>query len=138
MPIGEAVPAFLLQKQINGCSARTVQVYRFWLDRLAGSVPDTAALETLALTRFFAALRERGVSTSTVHQAFRTLRTFVRWLVTTRTLRRNPLDEFAMRTPKTFPSVPTDEELTKVLQACAKTTPEGRRNFAMVLALADA
>ena len=81
--VAEAVEALLLQKQVNGCSSRTVAVYKWWLDRLAAVVPDTAALDSVALTRFFAGLRERGVSASTVHQAFRTLRTFTRWLIAT-------------------------------------------------------
>ncbi|HEV2359896.1 MAG TPA: phage integrase N-terminal SAM-like domain-containing protein [bacterium] len=82
-PLAEAVGAFLLQKQVNGCSSRTVAVYKWWLDRLVAAVPDTTVLDSVAMTRFFAGLRERGVSPSTVHQAFRTLRTFTRWLIAT-------------------------------------------------------
>lgn len=55
--VAEAVEAFLLQKQVCGCSPRTVEVYRFWLDRLAAVIPDTAALDTFSVTKFFAALR---------------------------------------------------------------------------------
>jgi site-specific recombinase XerD len=78
MPIGRAIETFLMQKQINNCSIRTVQVYRFWLDRLAAVVSDTATLDSIAMSRFFKALREKGLSASTTHQAFRTLRTFSR------------------------------------------------------------
>ena len=137
VPIDEAVEAFLLQKQVNGCSARTIQVYRWWLDRLAVTVPDTARLDVLALTRFFAALRERGMSASTLHQAFRTLRTFVRWLIARGIIRQNPLDGLVILMPKTLPAVPTDEELVGVLHACDRGAM-GRRNYALVLAMADA
>jgi len=44
--IAEAAEAFRLQKQVNGCSPRTVEVYRFWLDRLAAVIPDTTGLDT--------------------------------------------------------------------------------------------
>lgn len=135
--LAESVEAFLLQKQVNGCSPRTVAVYKWWLDRLAAVVPDTSAVDSAALTRFFAGLRERGVSPSTVHQAFRTFRTFTRWLIATGAIRRNPLDGLAIRTPKTLPAVPADEELNDVLRACSDS-PAGIRNHALILVMADA
>ena len=136
-PLAEVVEAFLLQKQVNGCSPRTVAVYKWWLDRLAAVVPDTSAVDPAALTAFFAGLRERGVSPSTVHQAFRTFRTFTRWLMATGALRRNPLDGLAIRTPKTLPAVPTEDELSVALRACPDS-PEGMRNYALILVIADA
>jgi hypothetical protein len=51
VPIGEAIDGFLLPKRVN-CSIRTVQIYRYWLDRLAAVVPDTATPDSLALARF--------------------------------------------------------------------------------------
>ncbi len=42
-----------------------------------------------------------------------------------------------MRTPKTLPQVPTEDELRAVLAVCSETT-EGVRNRAMLLVLADA
>ena len=57
--IAEAAEAFLRQKRVNGCSPRTVEVYKFWRDRLAAVIPDTAALDSFATTKFFASLRER-------------------------------------------------------------------------------
>jgi integrase len=41
-----------------------------------------------------------------------------------------------MRTPKTLPSVPTEDELRSVLAACADTL-EGARNRTLILVLAD-
>ncbi len=42
-----------------------------------------------------------------------------------------------MRTPKTLPAVPTEDELRAVHAAC-RNTPEGTRNRALILVLADA
>lgn len=43
---------------------------------------------------------------------------------------------FTMRTPKTLPYVPTEEELRAVLAACPDTL-EGIRNRTLILTLAD-
>jgi integrase/recombinase XerD len=129
--------AFLLQKRVGGCSEATLRVYRFWLDRLQAEVADIATLDVVSVTRFFARLRERGVSTSTVHQAYRTLKTFCRWCIATEALAANPLAGLSIRTPKTLPQVPTEDELRAVL-ACCGDTLEGRRNRALILVLADA
>lgn len=42
-----------------------------------------------------------------------------------------------MRTPKTLPAVPTEDELRVILSSCPETV-EGVRNRAMILVLADA
>jgi site-specific recombinase XerD len=86
---------------------------------------------------FFAGLQARGLSASRQHQAYRTLRTFVRWAAEVGVLAENPLRGFIMRTPNTLPDVPTEDELRAVLGACAETL-EGVRNRALILVLADA
>ncbi len=48
----------------------------------------------------------------------------------------DPLRGFTMRTPKTLPDVPTDDEPWAVLAACA-TSLKGIRNRALILVLAD-
>lgn len=83
---------------------------------------------------FFVNLQSR--SPSHQHQAYRTLKTFCRWAVETSVLREDPLRGFTMRTPKTLPDVPTDDELRAVLAACPSTL-EGTRNRALILSLAD-
>jgi integrase/recombinase XerD len=64
------------------------------------------------------------------------LKTFLRWCVETRVIAEDPLRGFTMRSPKTLPSVPTEEELRSVIAACADTL-EGIRNRTLIIALAD-
>jgi site-specific recombinase XerD len=52
-------------------------------------------------------------------------------------LRRDPLAGFVVRAPRTLPDVPTDDEVAAVVRACP-ATPEGKRNRAMALVMADA
>ncbi len=78
-----------------------------------------------------------GVSAAYRHQAFRTLRTFFRWAVDSGSLTSNPMQGLKLRTPKTLPQVPTEDEVAAVLRALPDTF-EGVRNRAMVLVLADA
>ncbi len=85
---------------------------------------------------FFVRLQERGLSPSRQHQAYRTLKTFPRWCVETGALAETPLRGFTMRTPKTLPDVPTEDELRAALAACPDSL-EGTRNRTLLLALAD-
>jgi site-specific recombinase XerD len=128
------VDVFLLTKRVGGCTEATLRVYSFWLRRLMEEVPEVTPLQVRA---FFARLQERGLSPNRQHQAYRTLKTFFRWCVEASVLQDNPLRGFTMRTPKTLPEVPTEEELRAVLQACGDH-PEGVRNRAMILVMADA
>ena len=61
--------AFLLQKRVSGCTDATIRAYRFWLDRVRVQVGCIDGLDSVAMTRFFARLRARSCSPSTIHQA---------------------------------------------------------------------
>jgi site-specific recombinase XerD len=112
--------AFLLQKRVGGCSARTLQVYRWWLERVAAEMPALDDLDSLGITTWLSQIRER-VKPSTTHQAFRTLRTFVRWLVAMGVCKTNPMATIIVKVPKTLPCMPSEEELRAVLKVCPKT-----------------
>jgi len=128
------VEAFLLSKRVGGCTTRTLETYEWWLQPFCVDIPN---VDAVIVSRFFAELQGRGLSASRQHQAYRTLKTFFRWCVTTGTLIENPLRGFTMRTPKTLPDVPTEDELRAVLAACLETL-EGIRNRSLLLVLADA
>lgn len=128
---------FVRAKRAAGCSGRTLQVYEFWLVRLRAQVgDDVSALDAAAVTRLLADLRERNLSASTVHQAYRTLRTFTGWLVGLGALAQDPMAGLRVKMPVTLPPVPTAEELRAVLGCCPDTF-EGRRNAAAILVMAD-
>ena len=130
-PLREAVEAFLLTKQVAGCTQATLRTYRWWLERM---LPRMSELTPLTVRTFFVGLQSH--SPSHQHQAYRTLKTFCRWAIEAGVLRDDPLRGFTMRTPKTLPDVPTDDELRGVLAACPNTL-EGIRNRALILTLAD-
>ena len=130
-PLAQAVEAFLFGKRVAGGTERTLETSAWWLRRLPSEVTPVSVRD------FFARLQERGLSPSRQHQAYRTFRTFFRWCAEAGVLPSNPLRGFVMRTPKTLPDVPTEDELRAVLAACPDTL-EGVRNRAMILVMADA
>ncbi|HLW49248.1 MAG TPA: tyrosine-type recombinase/integrase [bacterium] len=127
----DAAEAFLLTKRVGGCTAATMRIYGWWLGRLQA---DTSEVTPLSLRTFFVGLQHRSASHQ--HQAYRTLKTFFRWCVETGALADTPLRGFTMRTPKTLPDVPTEDELRAVLTVCSETL-EGVRNRTLLLVLAD-
>ena len=126
-PLREAVEGFLLTKRVAGCTEATLRCYSWWLGRLLAEAPIPTPL---AVRSFFARLQERGLSPPRQHQAYRTLRAFFRWGVDTSVITEDPLRGLKMRTPKTLPDVPTEDELRAVLTACSQTL-EGIRNRAL-------
>ncbi|HXF81633.1 MAG TPA: tyrosine-type recombinase/integrase [bacterium] len=123
----------MLTKRVAGCTEATLRSYTLWLHRLLADVPEPTPL---GVHGFFARLQARGLSPRRQHQAYRTLKTFFRWCVEARALQENPLRGFTMRTPKTLPDVPTEDELRAVLVACREDF-HGVRNRALLLVLAD-
>jgi site-specific recombinase XerD len=133
----DAVAAFVLSRQVGNCSAATVRLYQANLARLAR---DTGAhvlpdLTTPRLQRYLTGLRDTMQPVS-VHQHYRTLRTFLGWCCDAGLIAHNPLRGVTMRLPRTLPRVPDDDTVRRLLQACGDTF-EGRRNRALVALLAD-
>ncbi|HLJ58962.1 MAG TPA: tyrosine-type recombinase/integrase, partial [bacterium] len=108
-----------------------------WLSALAAEIPDTHRLDVLSVTRFFSRLRERRLAPNSLHQCYRTVKTFTRWCLALGVLRRNPLDGFVLKTPRTLPSVPSPEDVAALLKRCPATGFIGLRARAIVLFLAD-
>jgi site-specific recombinase XerC len=71
-----------------------------------------------------------------VHQHFRTLRTFFSWCVDVGALTANPMRGITMRIPKTLPYVPEDDDVRRLIDTC-RDTFEGCRNKALVALLAE-
>jgi integrase/recombinase XerC len=132
-----AVEAFLLSRRVGNCSSRTLEVYEANLTRFE----RTLAIQTLedagslAIQRYLTSLHDRMKPVS-VHQHFRTLKTFFAWASEVELLATNPMRGFAMRIPKTLPRVPEGGDVQKLLRACPDTF-EGRRNRALIALLAD-
>jgi site-specific recombinase XerD len=127
----------LLAKRVANCSPRTLEVYETNLKRFeeSGDFQALSDATLLAVQRHLTNLRDRMKPVS-VHQHFRTLKTFLRWCHEAELVPADPAKGLSMRVPKTLPRVPDDEAVGKLLGACLDTY-EGRRNKALVAILAD-
>lgn len=127
---------FVLGRRVRNCSARTLEVYESNLRRFAGAVgPDLTACTPLAVQSYLTALRGHMKPIS-LHQHYRTLRTFFAWAVAVGVVACHPLAGLEMKAPKTLPRVPEDDQVRQLLAACPATW-EGGRNRALAALLAD-
>jgi site-specific recombinase XerD len=136
-PLADAIAAFLLGREAAGCTPATLKSYAWALAhfRRAVGLPAPEAITPEVVEAYLTGLRAR-VKPVSVHRHYRVLRTFTRWLARTGRLPADPMVDITMRVPKTLPTVPTDEAVRKLLDACPDTF-EGRRNRCMIALLAD-
>ncbi len=132
--LGELAEAFLLSKQVSGCTEATIMTYRLWLRRFKDTVSGKP--DVLAVHQFFAKLQENGLGPQSLHQGYRRIGAFLRWCSNVGELPGDLMRGLRIRTPKTLPQVPTEEELRKALQLCSHSQI-GRRHRALLLTLAD-
>ncbi len=136
LSLGDAIDAFLLNRRVGNCTARTLDTYDANLHRFArASADDVAACTPLAVQQYLTRLRER-MKPITVHQHFRCLRTFFAWATELGLLLANPLRGLVMKAPTTLPRVPESWEIIKLLNAC-RATWEGTRDRTLITLLAD-
>jgi site-specific recombinase XerD len=135
--LGDTVESFLLSCRVKGCTSLTLRTYGEALHRFAARVgEDLASLTALEVQKHFAALQAEGLKQVTVHKHYRAIRRFLAWSVEAQILSANPLAGFHMKRPQSFPHVPLDEDVQRVLKHCG-STQEGRRARALVLFIAD-
>lgn len=134
----DAIAAFLRSREIANATQPTLTTYGFNLDRFhrSNGIQDLAEITREVIEAHLQELRARMKPIS-VHQPFRTLRTFFRWCEQTGRLAADPMAGMTMRVPKTLPRVPDDEDVRRLLAACTNTA-EGRRNRALIALAADA
>lgn len=133
--LGALAEAFMLSKKVGGCSDTTLASYRLWLRRFQESMDGVPTV--LAVQRFFADLHTRGLGPQSLHDAYRRLRAFLRWSASIGELPDGLMTGLQIRTPKTLPWVPTEDEVRTALKHCSPDGFTGKRNRALILALAD-
>jgi len=140
MLLQDAVGAFLLSRRVGNCSSATLRIYDANLARFltflgAREIAGLGNVTTLAVQSYLASLLD-AMKPVSVHQHFRTLRTFFRWAAEAELLSESPTRGLSMRIPRTLPRVPEDYQVRRLLAACGESF-EGRRNRALVALLAD-
>ena len=135
--LGELAEAFLLSKQVSGCTEATLGSYRLWLRRFREGMENERP-EALSIHQFFARLGERGLGPQSLHDAYRRIGAFLRWCAGIGELPGDLMAGLRIRTPRTLPQVPTEDEVRAILRACPASGFFGKRNRALMLVLADA
>lgn len=122
----------------------TVLTYRKAIDQFdaflaAGRVPrHVAGVRSEHLEGFLISLQERGHKPATVSQRFRSLQQFFKWLAAEGETDDSPMVRMRPpHVPETPPPVIREPELRAVLDACAGTDFEARRDTAMIRLFLD-
>lgn len=133
-----------LHLRSEGKAERTVLTYQNALRRLdaflasRGMPRALRAIRREHLEAWIVAMQERGNAPGTVSIAFRAVRPFFGWLVDEDEIERNPMDK--MRTPSVPlnpPKVLDEEEVGRLLRACAGTDFLARRDLALLAMMLD-
>ena len=141
MPLDSLVEEFLEAWGNN--SDQTLRIYRYQLEKLLSYLRDTEGVTTWGrflvqhLRRYRNSLKTQGLSTSTVHQSHRVIRTWVKWVLNEKQVRHNPMQNVsAPKQPDPRQSQLGHSHVLELLRAACQTrNPE--RDKAMIDLLVD-
>jgi site-specific recombinase XerD len=158
MALPTLIELFILSKQIEGRSPKTLSWYQANLERFAnfmtnGHAPTLHEI-TLDQARAFVAhlqgkttrfddhhmrpTKEGGLSPHSVHAYVRTLKTFGSWLVEEGYVEVHPFERLkAPKLPETMIEVLSDDEIRRMVASISVDTVLGARLHAIVLLLLD-
>lgn len=158
LPLTTLIELFIVSKQIEGRSQKTLIWYKANLKAFAeyatDSAPPTLQDFTLDQARGFVAhlqnrttrydnhsvrlTKEGGLSARSIHGYVRTLKTFANWLHLEGYVASSPLDRLKPpKLPETMIDVLTDDEIGRILRYINPDGFLGARLYAIVLLLLD-
>lgn len=151
MDLADAIDYFLMAKQAEGLTARTVENYgaqlmRFarWAEDATGRDLDVTEVKVPLVRQYIADLLRRkqmgDISSATVAAAVRHLKVFTRFAAkeSEGLLDRDPFRD--LKVPKVegkLHDIVSNEDVQRLLAATDLTTHEGRRDYAIVCFLLD-
>lgn len=131
-----AIEKFLFSRRVSNCTRRTLEVYAGNLRRFSAVAPSELEAITPEIVQQYLATLSQRLKPISVHQYYRTLRTFLTWCVDVRLLPEQPMRGLKMKLPKTLPHVPEKDWVRRLLATCPNTF-EGVRNKALIALLVD-
>ncbi|MER2598465.1 MAG: tyrosine-type recombinase/integrase [Caldilineales bacterium] len=158
LPLSSLIDLFILSKQIEGRSEKTLTWYRANLASFSGFVTNEspATLRDAGLDEaraFIAQLqgrktryeshslrpqKEGGLSSHTIHGYVRTLKAFGSWLCEEGYTAKHPFDRLKPpKLPETMIEILSDDEIGRIVQSINPDSFLGARLYAIVLVLLD-
>ena len=138
-----AVQHFLLAKEAERCTAKTLTHYRYGLSGFLFFLQQQHVSEVTAITPahirgYLLSLQRRGLKDTTQHAQARAIKAWLNWLVAEGELSQSPMRTVAMpRLEQRIPEPFTREEVHKLLAACDRRTAKGARDYALALVALD-
>ena len=140
IPFEWIVQAFLNDCKARNLSPNTVRIYSNGLRKLQRWTDkrDVEDVTTHDLRAFITHLQETGHNPGGVHQVYRVVKTFFRWLHEEGEIDQDPMER--MRPPR-VPQEPLEPvtlpDVRKLLSTCDRKTFSGDRDRALLLTLLD-
>jgi site-specific recombinase XerD len=142
MTVQEAYDEFILSRKANNFSNKTVTWYKILLSRFTQFLQkkDVLAIETVNAThiRLFMEDIKPNISSETLHNFYRAIKTFFNWLQFEEHIEKNPIKFItAPKKEKKHMRVFTLDEIEKLLAFFDRNTFFGARNYAICTMLFD-
>lgn len=137
-PLQRAADAFLLDKEVMGCTKATLTWYRDYIERLvtwltAKGITAAAGITLDLLREYIAAVQGRGLAPKTVHHYATAAKIFCKWLAAEKLVDVDPGERLPRpKVPKKVLPALTKADANKLLDAC-----EGERDKALLLFMLD-
>jgi site-specific recombinase XerD len=142
-PLDLHYESFLLDRQAQRCTPKTLTHYTYTLGTFVGSLQQHGISVPTEITShhiraYLVELQRRGLKDTTQHAHARGIKTWLRWLVNEGELHESPMVRVSMpRLDKRIQPPFSPEDIKALLSACNTKTPKDLRDRAMTLALLD-
>lgn len=139
----ESVAQFILDRRASRCTPATIRHYEYTLGAFTSwladhGVSDVTGILPAHIRAYLVGLQERGLKDTTQHAHARGIRAWLRWLIAEGELAESPMERVAMpRLEQRVPAPFTPDDVRAMLATCDRTTPQGARDYAIVLTLLD-
>ena len=136
MQLREAYGLFVMEKRVENVSTRTLEFYGWSVGRFVEQVPDASVADVQGLLWGFLDRRRSEVGATSLHSAFRGLRTFCLWLSAESYIPER-VKMPKIRKPETVRKGPSLEEVRRAVRHFDTKTFLGIRNSVILRVFFD-
>jgi len=116
--IDDARTRFLKRKRLEGCAESTIRTYDEVVRLLIQEIGKGTQLRKVSVSILRSFVRDTSIARATQHKRYGHLRTFFRWCMDEKLLRKSPHEQIVPpKRPKKLPKAITQEELERICSA---------------------
>jgi len=141
MELKYAIDEFIINRRVKGCSTETIKLYKDALKRFINYMSEDISINCLTVRKlndYYLYLSKFNISSSTIQNRIRVLRSFLNWCFAEDYIKERLTDRFRLpKAKRNVIDILNQTEIQKLLEMFNQSNKTGLRNYCICMLMLD-